>query len=62
MGRSLDPHKIRGREDVWWYEERYGISVVVQLEEYDDTTIIPIPWRALREALKRHDETKEDAA
>ena len=26
----VEPHHIRGRDDVWWYEEPKGISIVIQ--------------------------------
>jgi len=51
------PHAIRGREDVWWYEENGGINVVV---EPQDTTIqVVIPWRSIRYALARKLRTRD---
>lgn len=48
------PHKVRGRDDVWWYEEPAGISVVVQCGCLE-TKIVNISWRSLRAALRRLD-------
>lgn len=51
---QLDPHKIRGTDKAWWYEEETGICIVV--EPNVTTQQIMIPWGALRSALKRKDQ------
>ena len=52
------PHKLRGTDRTWWYEEPHGITVVHQVyiqEVLNRTDQIKIPWRALRDALARKD-------
>ena len=51
---SLEPHKIRGREDAWWYEEAKGINMVVEPQE--QTVQIVIPWKAIKYALARKEQ------
>ena len=46
-------HHFKGRDDAWWYEENNGIHVVVERKE--GTTIVHLPWRSIRSALKRKD-------
>lgn len=50
----LKPHKVRGREDAWWYEEPQGISIVVN-NETRGSKVVEIPWRLIRSALHRLD-------
>jgi hypothetical protein len=49
------PHKVRGDNEAWWYEEPQGISVVVSYERFKVfcTKEVKIPWRSLEYALKR---------
>lgn len=55
MNKDLkgNPHTIANRTDAWWYEEPHGISVVV--EPGEKTKTIDIPWKSIRNALKRKD-------
>ena len=48
------PHNIKGTENIWWYEEPTGITIVTS---YGGTKceIKVIPWREIRSALKRKD-------
>ncbi len=59
---SVDPHKID--DDVWWYEENIGITVVVRFRDNQGICIGSeqrvISWRSLRAALRR--KNKESAA
>lgn len=50
---KLEPHRIRGCKDAWWYEEDVGLSVVMEPSAQIKT--ITIPWASLRGALKRLD-------
>ena len=52
---SLKPHSIRNRSDTWWYEDPKGINIVV--EPQHRTTDITIPWRAIKNALARKEQT-----
>lgn len=47
------PHAVSKRKDAWWYEEDFGISVVVEPQEA--TTTVAIHWSDLRRALARKD-------
>ena len=52
-----DPHDARvthGNAQAWWYEENFGICVVVEPRD-DRTAQIVIPWRSIRAALARKD-------
>ena len=42
---------------MWWFEERAGIKVYVdiRLQKYPGIIGVQIPWRALRGALARKD-------
>jgi len=55
-------HKIRGTKRAWWYEESAGVCIVQEYwnikEEYQGTSSVMIPWRALRGALARKDRPK----
>ena len=46
-----EPHNINPHS--WWYEENYGVTIVV--EPVTTTRQIKIPWRSIRAALKRKD-------
>jgi hypothetical protein len=48
---SRNPHPID--KNTWWYEDKQGISVVI--EPPQETKIVNISWRLLRAALKRKD-------
>jgi hypothetical protein len=57
------PHKIN--DYAWWYEEPYGLFVVSEvytkvpnspIRQYQCTTSVRIPWRAVRAALARKDQ------
>ena len=52
---KLGPHKIRGREDVWWYEDLRGVSIIVEPQKH--TTEFTIPWTTLKNALARKEQT-----
>lgn len=56
------PHRVTGREDVWWYEEATGICIVVENRtpggNYIGTKLITIPWRRIRPALVRKDKPR----
>lgn len=39
--------------DVWWYEKNAGIEIYVQSKP---TIIVKIPWKSIRNALKRKDQ------
>lgn len=58
-GLQLDPHHLRGQPHAWWYEEDFGITVVVEPDPTKDGNVdtrqIKIPWRTLRAALGRKD-------
>lgn len=47
-------HKIDGHEDARWYEEPYGICVVVKKK--DEILVLPIPWHELSSAVLQWDE------
>jgi len=47
------PHNVN--KNFWWYEESFGISVVAQDPISKNSTVNKIPWRAIRNALKRKD-------
>lgn len=49
-----DPHKIKGRDDVWWYDGSDGISLVHEISKRPATHTL-IPWPAIRLALARKD-------
>lgn len=51
---SQKPHKIKGTENVWWYEDSAGIELIVNYGGYNTGTHL-ISWRAIRNALKRKD-------
>jgi hypothetical protein len=51
-----DPHKID--ENTWWYEEPRGLEIILHDADMDSRRI-SIPWRAIRNALKRKDKPKE---
>jgi len=46
---KLRPHRIRGRDDVWWYEDPKGIDICYKRNHF------VVPWRAIRSALARKD-------
>ena len=50
-----DSHHIRGRDDIWWYEENGGICVVWQAQRHTSAQMATIPWAVLRRALERKD-------
>ena len=52
----LAPHKIGKRDDAWWYEDRCGITVIINLGPLHSTSV-NIPWRSVRAALARKDKT-----
>jgi len=47
------PHNVTNH--FWWYEEPAGIMLVVQEPLSKNSTVNKIPWKALRNALKRKD-------
>jgi hypothetical protein len=47
------PHNVS--KNFWWYEESFGVSVVVQDPISKNTTVNKISWRAIRNALRRKD-------
>lgn len=49
------PHKIRGTETAWWYEEPKGLCLVVECPGSQGavTRQITIPWHAILGAVKR---------
>ena len=52
------PHHINGHEDVWWYESPKGIDIINRhVNQYGQvkSECATIPWRYLRNALKRKD-------
>ena len=55
-----DSHAIKGRTDVWWYEERSGVCLVVTFQGGMHAKTITIPWRAIRGALKRLDKRPDE--
>lgn len=48
---SLKPHRVRGRDDVWWYEDRRGIDLVHSVTGHG--TVYRISWKQLLEAARR---------
>jgi hypothetical protein len=58
MKLSNEPQKTRSKI-AWYYEERYGIEVIVGCRDKDGgyikTEHVKIPWRNLRASLKRRD-------
>lgn len=48
------PHRLRDREDAWWYEESRGMTVVVEFYGAPTQTVL-IPWKEVRAALARLD-------
>ena len=51
---SGTPHRVKGRTDVWWYEEKTGICLLRDPSD-GNTQPVLVPWRAIRYALKRLD-------
>ena len=49
------PHKVAGREDIWWYEENGGIYLVWEPQSQTATQHATISWSALRHAIARKD-------
>ena len=49
------PHKVPGREDIWWYEENGGIYLIWEPQNQAVTQTATISWSALRQALARKD-------
>lgn len=52
------PHKVKNIDWAWWYEEKYGICVVVHQGTRGAITL-DIPWRSIRAALKRLDKKEQ---
>ena len=50
-------HKVRGKPDVWWYEEPRGIEI--HTVQNDGSTIAVIEWKLIRSALARKDKPKD---
>lgn len=51
-------HKLKLKvktHEAWWYEENFGISVVVSDPKTKKSYIVPIRWTSIRAALKRKD-------
>jgi len=46
------PHKISGTNKIWWYEAPTGIEIVTSYGG-PNCEIRTIPWRLIRNALKR---------
>lgn len=57
---KLAPHKVKGRDDAWWYETVEGIEVVVEKFVDHGATTFVIPWAAIRAALKRKETPDAD--
>ena len=49
-----EPHKISGTDKIWWYETPVGIEIVTSYGGAN-CEIRAIPWRYIRNALKRKD-------
>ena len=58
-GLRLAPHKIKGTSKAWWYEERVGITIIVQ-QPCTQTVTITIPWHTIRRVIARIDKVKEN--
>ena len=54
----LKPHDIRNTDDVWWYEEPAGITLVVP-DRASGHAVHLIQWRSVRAALARKDKSKD---
>ena len=55
---SQEPHDIKSNGEAWWYEVGAGIKVYFERHSgnEDEPTITGIiPWRLIRNALKRKD-------
>lgn len=55
-GFQLASHKLKGRDDAWWYEENDGIHVVVEptmTTMTERTKSVRIPWSSILKAAKR---------
>ena len=52
----LAPHKIGKRDDAWWYEDRCGITVIINLGPLPSTSVNH-PSRSVRSAPARQDKT-----
>lgn len=57
---SRNPHHLRGRKDVWWYDDKGGIDVMVERMGFNDVTQIRIPWRSIRAALYRKERAENE--
>lgn len=58
-GRSRTPQHIDAQ--TWYYEERRGIYVLRMVageDGYRCTETFTIPWKILRESIKRDDESR----
>ena len=55
---SRNPHSLRGRKDIWWYEEVRGIAIYTRQPSGNVTHFI-IPWLSIRPALARKDKPKD---
>lgn len=51
--RRAYSHQGAPLEDAWWYEDRYGIDVI--LEPSDMTRTVRVKWSQIRTALARKD-------
>ena len=55
---KLEPHHLKGRPGIWWYEVPRGIKIYVRdttIDHPSNLVIFKIDWVTLRNALKRKD-------
>ena len=57
QGLRLSPHAVNKNQ--WWYEDRAGLCMVHWCPHCGKTTVLKtIPWKAVRNALRRKDGEK----
>jgi len=55
---SYQSHKVAGTDNIWWYEGPSGINLYVR-HSVGCIKGYTIPWRTIRNALKRKDKPLE---
>ena len=53
-----EPHHIKGKSGVWWYEVNQGMEIHVENTAIDPRfaqSVFVIDWNIIRRALKRKD-------
>ena len=54
---KVTPHKTKKQPNAWWYEESWGVLVIVHRDAMANRSAaaVTIPWKQIRAALKRKD-------